>query len=60
MTECERSPDYQRLAEACLDMAERAKGEQKGILLQMAEVWLGLAAEQLNEESAGAKKRAIR
>ena len=41
-------------------MAERAKGEQKGILLQMAEVWLGLAAEQLNEESAGAKKRAIR
>jgi hypothetical protein len=40
---------YRKLAEDCLDMAERATPEMKTKLHEMAEVWLQLASEQLEK-----------
>jgi len=43
--------DYRRYAEDCLSLAERANSEDKDKLLGMAEVWLNLATEQLEQQS---------
>jgi len=45
-------PDFQKFANVCLDLAERAPTDQKATLHEMAEVWLNLATEQLNKKSA--------
>jgi len=41
------SARYQRYAEQCLDMAEKASPGARKQLLEMAEVWLGLAQAEL-------------
>ena len=44
-------PDFQKFANVCLDLAERAPTDQKATLHEIAEVWLNLATEQLNKKS---------
>jgi hypothetical protein len=40
----DRSDQYRRFAQECLDMARTSEGEQtRGVLLQMAQVWFRLA-----------------
>jgi hypothetical protein len=49
-------PTYRKLAEDCLDMAERSTPEMKAKLLEMAELWLELASQQF-EKSGGPTSR---
>jgi hypothetical protein len=41
--------EYRKLAQDCLDMAERATPEMKAKLHEMAELWLSLAMQQLEK-----------
>ena len=44
------SEEYRRLARACLELASRAEGEgAQASLLHMAQVWLRLAEERVNQ-----------
>ena len=42
---------YRELAQDCVDMAERAKPQHRETLRQIAEMWLRLAADELNDIS---------
>jgi hypothetical protein len=45
-----RSEKYRRFAQACLEIARRAEDQQaRASLLHMAQVWLRLAEERVNE-----------
>jgi hypothetical protein len=46
------SSEYRKHAEACLALAKRAMPQDQNSLVEMAEVWLKLATEQLEAESA--------
>jgi len=50
---------YQRLAQECLDMAERADQNNRDMLHRLAEAWLRLATEELTEASRKAKRVAL-
>jgi len=52
--------DCQRFANACLDLAERALPREKEMLHEMANAWLKLAAEQLDQLSADARNASMR
>lgn len=54
------SPSYQRLAKACLDVAERATPKDREKLHRIAEIWLSLARDELAKASAQAKKARAR
>jgi hypothetical protein len=54
------SPSYQRLAQACLDVAERATPKDREKLHRIAEIWLSLARDELAEASAQAKRARAR
>ena len=48
----QRSEEYRRFAQECLDMARTAEDERsRAVLIQMAQVWLRLA--QALEEASG-------
>ena len=49
--------DYQKFAEECLDMAERALPETRQVLLKMAETWLELARAALSLEATIARDK---
>ena len=45
-----KSEEYRRFAQACLELARRAEDERaRASLLHMAQVWLRLAEERVNE-----------
>jgi hypothetical protein len=50
-----RSSEYRELAEVCINLADRALPHERLALQKMAEVWLNLAAEQLEQESASGR-----
>ena len=50
-----RSSEYREFAEVCIDIADLAQPHEKLALQEMAEIWLNLAAEQLEQESARGK-----
>ena len=54
-----RSSEYREFAEVCLDVVDRALPHEKLVLQKMAEVWLKLAAEQLEQESASERNKPI-
>lgn len=48
----QRSEEYRRFAQECLDMARTAEDERsRAVLIQMAQVWLRLA--QAREKGGG-------
>jgi hypothetical protein len=50
-----RAEEYRRLARECLEAARSAQNEDgRNALLQMAQVWLRLAAEQAEDLGQGA------
>ena len=54
----DRSEQYRRFAQECLDMARISESEQtRGVLLQMAQVWFRLANAH-ESDNAGSRRDA--
>ena len=48
----DRSDQYRRFAQECLEMARTSESEQtRGVLLQMAQVWFRLAKTHESDEA---------
>jgi hypothetical protein len=52
-----KSSDYRKLADDCLEMAERASPSDRETLLDIAALWLKLATAALESEAAAAREQ---